>query len=121
MKDTLHLRRAIAILVSSAVLAGTAAALVPVAASAHAAKSCGSASIAIKHTGGKPVTEPVSRISVEGGATCAEALKVIRGALAKNPPRGWAVSNANFKVPTGLNAMVAVNGHKRVKYALVGA
>jgi hypothetical protein len=121
MKDTLHLRRALAILISSAALAGTAAAVVPVAASAQAAKSCGSASIAVKAAGGKPVTVPVSRISVEGGATCAEALKVIRGALAKNPPRGWAISSANFKVPPGLNAMVAVNGHKKVKYALVGA
>jgi hypothetical protein len=121
MTETLHLRRAIAILVSSAVLTATAAAVVPDAASAHAATGCGSVSLPVKHTGGKPVTVPVSRIRVEGGATCAEAYKVIRGALAKNPPPGWVVSNANFTVPPGLNAMVAVNGHKKVKYALVGS
>jgi hypothetical protein len=121
MKDTLHLRRAIAILACSASLVGTAAVVPAAASAAGAAKSCGSASIGVTHNGGKPVTVPVSRIRVEGGATCAEALKVIRGALAKNPPRGWTVSSANFKVPRGLNAMVAVNGHKRIKYALVGA
>jgi hypothetical protein len=121
MKHTMHLRRAAAIFACSASLASAAAAIGPDAASAHAANSCGSVSLPVKHSGGKPVTVPVSRIRVEGGATCAEAYKVIRGALAKNPPRGWVVSNANFKVPPGLNAMVAVNGHKKVKYALVGA
>jgi hypothetical protein len=121
MKDILHLRRAAVVLVCSASLAGTAAVVVPPAAAAPAASSCGATSITVKHGGGKPVSVPVSRITVEGGATCAEAYKVIRGALAKKPPQGWTVSEANFKVPPGLNAMVAVNGHKRVKYALVGA
>jgi hypothetical protein len=121
MKDILHLRHVAVVLACSASLAATATAVVPAAAAPPAASSCGATSITVKHSGGKPVSVPVSRITVEGGATCAEAYQVIRGALAKKPPQGWAVTEANFKVPHGLNAMVAVNGHKKVKYALVGA
>jgi hypothetical protein len=122
MKHTHHLRCAAAVLVCSAPLAGTAAVVVPGVASAQAAaRSCGAKSVKVKDGTAKAVSVPVSRIRVEGGATCAEAVKVISGALAKDPPQGWVVSSANFKVPAGLNAMQAVNGHKKVKYATIGA
>jgi hypothetical protein len=92
----------------------------PSVASAQAASSCGSKTIKVTQ-GGKSLNVPVSRIRVEGGATCPEAVRVIRGALTKNLPSGWSVGRGNFQVPHGLTAQIAVNGKKKIKYAVVGS
>ena len=84
MKNKLHLGRGVAILACAASLAGTAAVVAPSAASA--ATSCGNKSVKIKQEGAKPFNYPVKAIYVEGGATCAEATKVISGVLAGEPP-----------------------------------
>jgi hypothetical protein len=121
MRNRLHPRRVAAILACTASLAGTATALAPgTAAAAPAASNCGSKSIKVPQKGSKTVYVAVSRIRVEGGATCAEAFKVIRGAVTKNLPSGWTLGRGKFKVPEGLTAQVAVNGHKKVEFALVG-
>jgi hypothetical protein len=120
MSHRMNPRRAAAILACAVSLAGTTTVLAPGTALAHAASSCGSKSIKVSQQGGKSVDVAVSRIRVEGGATCAEAYKVIRGAVTKELPRGWVLGPGNFKVPPGLTAEVAVNGHKKVKYAVVG-
>jgi hypothetical protein len=114
-----NLRRATAVLGCAASLAGAALAPGAVAA-APKAKSCGSKSISVAIKGGKTTTFSASMIRAEGGATCAEAVRVIRGVVTKNLPRGWTVSRGNFKVPHGLVPQVAVNGRKKVKFALVG-
>ena len=121
MEKRVHLGRGAAIAACAASLAGGAAALAPAAASARAASSCGSKTISVAQKGGKTVTVPVSRISVEGGATCAEASTVIRGALVHKPPSGWVVREGHFKVPSGLTAEIATKGGKTVKYSLAGA
>jgi hypothetical protein len=74
----------------------------------------------VSSKGGKSLTVPVSRIRVEGGATCHEAVTVIRGALTKNLPGGWVLRHGNFKVPQGLTAQMATKGAKKVGYATVG-
>lgn len=102
-------------------LASIAAMVVPGAASAaHGGTSCGSRSITVSSKGGKTVTFAVSRIRVEGGATCTEAIQVIRGFVKHDVPGGWAVGPGDFKVPHGLHAEIATNGHKKVKFAVVG-
>jgi hypothetical protein len=119
MRHSIHLRRAAAIVGCSASLAGAALVAAPGAGAAPTAHSCGAKTIAVK-TGGETTKVPASRIRVEGGATCAEAVKVIRGVVLHKIPRGWSVGRGGFKVPSGLTAHIAVNGHKKVKFALVG-
>jgi hypothetical protein len=119
MKNS-NLKRAAAVLGCVASLAGPAALAPAGAAAAPKAMSCGARSIKVPVKGGKAVTTPVSLIRVEGGATCAEATAVIRGVLTKELPKGWKVTKGNFKVPHGLTPQVAVNGHKKVTFALPG-
>jgi hypothetical protein len=120
--ERFNLKRGAAILGCVASMAGTTAVVAPgAAAAAPKAQSCGSKVILIPAVGGGKSTKvPVSRIRVEGNATCAEAIKVIRGVVTKNLPKGWTVSHGNFKVPRGLTPQVAVNGHKKVMFALPG-
>jgi hypothetical protein len=120
-KDPRHLGRATALFACVAALAGGAAAVGPGSAAAHAGTNCGARTITVKAGGGKAVRVPASRIAVEGGATCADAYKVIRGKVTKRLPSGWTVSRGTYKVPRGLTPYVAVNGHKKVKFALVGS
>jgi hypothetical protein len=120
MKEALNPACGAAILACAAALAGTVA-TAPVTAAAPAAHSCASTTIEVSQKGGKAVTVPVSRIRVEGGATCKEALAVIRGFVTKDLPSGWAIGRGNFKVPHGLVPEIATNGHKKVKFALVGS
>jgi hypothetical protein len=118
-----NLTRWSAVLGCVAALSASTAALAPTALAApagHGAKSCGSKTIAVQSRNGKVTRFPVSRIRVEGGATCAEAVRVIRGVVTKHLPPGWTASRGNFKVPHGLTAQQAVNGKKRVKFALPG-
>jgi len=113
--------RGAAILACTASLAAAGATAAPTAgAAAPSATSCGSKTIEVSDSGAKPVSVPVSRIRVEGGATCSEATAVIRGALLKNPPQGWVVRPGKFKVPHGLVAERATKGAKVVEYATVG-
>jgi hypothetical protein len=120
MKNRLHLGHGAAIVACAASLAGTVTALAPDNASARMGTSCGSKIIAVPQKGGKSLNVPVSRIRVEGGATCAEAYAVIRGAVTKKLPSGWVVRPGNFQVPNGLTAQTARKGEKTVKYAVVG-
>src|SRR4051794_15837754 len=118
MNGRLRSSRTVAILACAVALIG--AALAPGAASAKGGKSCGSRTIAVSAKGGKTVSVPVSRIRVEGGATCTEAIQVIRGFLKHDVPDDWAVGPGAFKVPQGLHGEIATNGHKKVKFALIG-
>jgi hypothetical protein len=114
------IRRGAAILGCAASLAGTTVALAPgIATAAPAAKSCG-AKVISAPVNGKAGQVAASRIRAEGGATCAEAYAVIRGVVTKKLPRGWTVAHGNFKVPKGLVPQVAVNGKKKVTFALPG-
>jgi hypothetical protein len=112
-------RRTVAMLACAASLAAGAAALGPAGAAARAPSSCGSKDVAVKEAG-KTLTVPVSRITVSGGATCKQAYAVIRGVLLKEVPKGWKVSRGGFKVPHGLVAQQAVDGHKVVRFATIG-
>ena len=38
-----------------------------------------------------------------------------------HPLDGWSYGEGNFAVPSGLNAQLATNGHKKVKWAVVGS
>jgi hypothetical protein len=117
----LNLKRGAAILGCAASLAGMGAIAVPGAASAAPkSQSCGSKAITVPVKGGKTVKVSASRIRVEGDATCKDAYAVIRGVVTKELPNGWTVSRGNFKVPKGLTPQVAVNGHKKVMFALPG-
>jgi hypothetical protein len=119
MNNRPPLRRAAAVLACVASLA--AMAIAPAAGSAAAKPtSCGARTISVAAKGGKSVEVPVSRISVEGGATCREAIAVISGVVTKKVPAGWTVRAGNFKVPRGLTAEMATKGPKTVKFALVG-
>jgi hypothetical protein len=118
MNGRLPRSRTVAILGCTVALVG--AALAP-GASAQGGTSCGSRTIAVSAKGGKTVTVPVSRIRVEGGATCKEAIHVIGGFVKHDVPDGWAVGPGAFKVPRGLHAEIATNGHKKVKFALIGS
>lgn len=116
-----NLKRATAILGCAASLAATGAVAVPAAtAAAPRSQSCGSKVITVPVKGAKPAKVVASRISVQGGATCRNAYTVIRGVVTKEMPRGWTVSRGNFKVPNGLTPQVAVNGHKKVMFAVPG-
>jgi hypothetical protein len=121
MKSSFKLRRGAALFGCAAALVGTAAAVAPGAAFARAAESCGSKTISIPQKSGKSLHVPVSRIRVEGGATCTEAYAVIRGGLLKKPLSGWSYANGNFTVPHGLTAELATNGHKKVTWAVLGS
>ena len=117
----LNLKRGAAILGCAASLAGIGAVAVPGAATAAPkAQSCGSKVITVPVEGGKTVMVSASRIRVEGGATCQVAYTVVRGVVTKELPTGWTVSRGNFKVPKGLTPQVAVNGRKKVMFALLG-
>ena len=123
MKNKLHLGRGVAILACAASLAGTAAVVAPSAASA--ATSCGNKSVKIKQEGAKPFNYPVKAIYVEGGATCAEATKVISGVLAGEPPSGWKSVIAHYELPKvlaeeGLLPQLAKKGSKKIKFAVHG-
>ena len=123
MKNKLHLGRGVAILACAASLAGTAAVVAPSAASA--ATSCGNKSVKIKQEGAKPFNYPVKAIYVEGGATCAEATKVISGVLAGEPPSGWKAVIAHYELPKalaeeGLLPQLSKKGSKKIKFAVHG-
>ncbi|MCW2981778.1 MAG: hypothetical protein JWO14_3505 [Solirubrobacterales bacterium] len=122
MRDGFNLRRIAAVFACAASLAGAAVAVTPdVAAAGPASSSCGSRSIAVK-AGGKQVRVAASLIKVEGGATCAEAVAVIRGVVLNKIPKGWSVGKSGgYKVPHGLTAHVLVKGKKKVEFALPGA
>ena len=120
MQPSSRFGRGAAILTCAAAMAGTAIAA-PAASAAPSASSCGSRTITIPEKGDKPLQVPVSRIRVEGGATCKQAVAVIRGSLTKHPLDGWSYGEGNFAVPSGLNAELATNGHKKVKWAVVGS
>jgi hypothetical protein len=123
MNAKLHLVRGAAILAAVASLAGTAAAVAPSAASA--ATSCGNKSVKLKQEGEKPFNYPVKAIYVEGGATCAEATKVIAGVLNGEPPSGWKSVIAHYELPKalaeeGLLPQLAKKGSKKIKFAVHG-
>jgi hypothetical protein len=122
MRDGFNLRRIAAVFACAASLAGAAVAVTPdVAAAGPASSSCGSRSIAVK-AGGEQVRVAASLIKVEGGATCAEAVAVIRGVVLNKIPKGWSVGKSGgYKVPHGLTAHVLVKGKKKVEFALPGA
>ena len=120
MRRASSVRRAAAMLACAASLAGGVAAVAPAGAAARAARSCSSKNVAVKK-GGKTLSVPVSLITVSGGATCKEAITVIRGVLLKEVPKGWKVTEATFKVPHGLVAQQAVKGGETIKFATVGA
>jgi len=116
-----NLKRGLATLGCAASLAGAGVVAVPGAATAAPRpQSCGSKVITVPVKGGKTVKVPASRIRVEGGATCKTAYAVIRGVVTKELPKGWTVSHGNFNVPRGLVPQVAVNGKKKVTFALPG-
>jgi hypothetical protein len=120
MRSRLQLGRGVALLACTASLAGTASVLAPSSASARAATSCGAKTIQVPVKGQKTLSVPISRISVAGGATCAEAYAVIRGTLTKKLPAGWTVGPGHFTVPHGLTAQTAKKGKKTVNFATVG-
>ncbi len=124
MKTKLHLGRGAAILACAASLAGTAAVVAPIAPAAAATK-CGNKSVKIKPEGGKPFNYPVKAIEVEGGATCAEAVKVIGGVLGGKLPSGWKSVTPHYELPKsleeqGLFPQELKKGSKKVKYAVHG-
>jgi len=123
MKTKLHLGRGVAVLACAASLAGTAAVVAPTAASA--ATSCGNKSVKIHPEGGKPFNYPVKAIYVEGGATCAEATKVIAGLLGGGLPTGWKSVTPHYELPKalaeeGLFPALVKKGSKKVKFAVHG-
>ena len=120
MKSKLHLGRGAAILACAASLAVTAVAVAPTAASAKAGSTCANKSVAVKTEEGRTLHIPVKAITVEGGASCAEAYKVIAGALAGKPVSGWKTSIAHFEAPEGLVPEQAKKGSKKIKFAVQG-
>jgi hypothetical protein len=120
MKPKLHLGRGAAILACAASLAGTAAVVAPTAASARGASTCANKSLKIPVEEGKPLHIPVKAITVEGGASCAEAYKVIAGGLTGNPVAGWKTAVGHFKAPEGLVPEIATKGSKKIKFAVQG-
>jgi len=124
MKSKLHLGRGVPILACAFSLAGTAAAIAPTAASA-AVTSCGNKSVKVPVEGGKAEHIPVQAVRVEGGPTCAEAVKVIGGVLAGKPPSGWKSITPHYELPKalaeqGLFPQEIRKGSKTVKYAIRG-
>jgi hypothetical protein len=120
MNTRLHLGRGAAILACAASMAGTAIAVAPSAASARAASSCASKSIAVKPEVGRTLHIPVKAITVEGGVSCAEAYKVIAGGLEGKPVNGWKVGIGKFEAPEGLVPEIAKKGSKKIKFAVQG-
>jgi hypothetical protein len=121
MKSKLHLGRGAAVLACAASLAGTAIAVAPTAASARTAGSCPNKSIPVQpEAGGRILHIPVKAITVEGGASCAEAYNVISGALIGKPVKGWKTGIGKFKAPEGLVPEVATKGSKKIKFAVQG-
>ena len=120
MKTKLHLGRSAAILACAASLAGTAAVVAPTAASARAASSCPNKSVALKAEEGRTFHIPVKAITVEGGVNCAEAYKVIVGALEGKPVNGWKAAIGKFEAPEGLVPQVAKKGSKKIQFAVQG-
>jgi hypothetical protein len=124
MKTRLHLGRGVAILACAGSLAGGALVVAPVS-PALAATSCGNKSVKITPEEGKPFHYPVKAIEVEGGATCAEATKVIAGILGGKLPSGWKSVPAHYKLPKaleeeGLFPQLLKKGSKKVKFAVHG-
>ncbi len=119
MNAKLHLARGAAVLAAVASLAGTAAAIAPTAASAAGVK-CANKSLAIKTEEGRTFHIPVRAVTVEGGATCAEAYKVIAGELEGKPVKGWKTSVGKFEAPEGMVPEVAKKGSKKIKFAVQG-
>jgi hypothetical protein len=120
MKTKLHLGRGAAILACAASLAGTAAIVAPTAASARGASTCANQSVKVPVAEAKPIHVPAKAISVQGGATCAEAYKVIAGALSGNPVPGWKTAIGHFEAPEGLVPEIATKGSKKIKFAVQG-
>jgi hypothetical protein len=120
MKTKLHLGRSAAVLACAASLAGTAAVVAPTAASAAGASTCPNKTVKIPAEEGKPFPVPVKAISVEGGVSCAEAYKVIVGALAGKPVGGWKTAIGKFEAPEGFEPEIAKKGSKKVKFAVQG-
>jgi hypothetical protein len=121
MKSKLHLGRGAAILACTASLAATAIVVAPVA-PAVAATKCGNKMILIPQEGGKPFKYPIKAVEVEGGATCAEAVKVITSALTGEPLPGWKGVPAHYEVSKSLQEegflpMEVKKGSKKIKYA----
>jgi hypothetical protein len=119
MNAKLHLARGTAVLAAVASLAGTAAAVAPTAASAAGTK-CANKSLAIKTEGGQTLHIPVKAVTVEGGASCAEAYKVIAGGLEGKPVPGWKTAIGKFEAPEGLVPEIAKKGSKKIKFAVQG-
>jgi hypothetical protein len=124
MKSKLHLGRGAAILACAASLAGTAAVVAPTAASA-AGTSCGNKNIKVTFEGEKAEHILVKAVTVEGGATCAEAVKVIAGQLGGKPVSGWKGVTPHYELPKalteeGLFPQELKKGSKKVKYAIHG-
>ena len=119
MNAKLHLARGAAVLTAVASLAATAAAVAPTAASAAGTK-CADKNLTIKPEGGGTLHEPVKAITVEGGATCAEAYKVIGKALEGKTANGWKFAIGKFEAPEGLVPEVAKKGSKKIKFAVRG-
>ena len=120
MNTRLHLGRGAVILACAASLAGTAIAVAPTAASARAASTCANKSIAVKPEKGRTLHVPVKAISVEGGVSCAEAYKVIGGAISGKPLSGWKTAIGKFEAPEGLVPEIAKKGSKKIKFAIQG-
>jgi hypothetical protein len=120
MKTKFHLGRGAAILACAASLAGTAAVVAPTAASARTATTCANKSVKIPVEEGKPIHVPVKAITVEGGVSCAEAYKVIAGALAGKPVAGWKTAVGQFKTPLGFVPEIAKKGSKKIQFAVQG-
>jgi hypothetical protein len=121
MKSKLHLGRGAAILACTAALAGTAIVVAPIAPAAAATK-CGNKVVKIPQEGGKPFAYPVKAVEVEGGATCAEAVKVITSVVTGEPLPGWKGVPAHYELSKalqeeGLLPMEAKKGSKKIKYA----
>jgi hypothetical protein len=120
MKSKLHLGRGAAILACTASLAGTAVAVTPTAASARAASTCANKSLPVKTEEGRVFHYPVKAITVEGGVSCAEAYKVIDGAISGKPLNGWKTAIGKFEAPEGLVPEIAKKGSKKIKFAIQG-
>ena len=114
MKHRVLLGRGAAILACAASLAGTAVAVAPSAAAAKVATKCADKTLLVKSQGG-PVHVPVKAITVEGGIACAEAYKLLVGAMEVS--NGWILSPGNFEAPKGYEARMAKKGSKKIEFA----
>jgi hypothetical protein len=95
-----QVRRLAATFACAAWLAGMATLIAPLGASAAVSTNCGSRTITVPAAGGgKALAVPASRISVGGGATCAEAYAVIRGVVTKKVPAVGPSVPPTFRFP----------------------